>query len=422
MELELETRDLSPEEAAKVDDLLAMVGSLNEKMDQVLAKEDQEGEGDVDKKVDEDMRSAPSVLRSKSYGRRSSPIDVHDHAKRERYSVSRAASEWLNRGGLFTGVEAEVNQELTRNSPCREGQFKIPADFNKLNVRADQTTTTGTGAIPTYWQDFVEYLYPIMVGPKLGFNYMTGLASVTKLPRQTSIPTVTAVAEASPASQSNAALDNVTLTPRQLTAAVNVSRAFLKQSIIAADQYIMSTGAEAVAYQLDQWAITGSGSGAQPTGLLNNSAVTAVQVAASNAFAYTDLLAMIQAVDEANAKFDKRGWLTSPKGYQKGKSTPKLGTTFPEFCISNDGTIDSEPVVKSSQVPKTLSYTGVSSLTALIYGNWSDLIVAQFFEGVEVLVDPYSGSAKGDVNIVFYLAADTAVRHGGSFAILPNIA
>jgi hypothetical protein len=295
----------------------------------------------------------------------------------------------------------------------------MPADFNRLNQR-DLTLTTGAGSVPIYWDGFIDYLYPKMVGPQLGFKYMTGLAGVTKIPRQSSVPTVQAVAEQGAATGSQPGLDNVTLTPRTLTANVNISRKFAQQSVVAADRFVMDAGSTQVAVQLDQWAITGSGASNQPYGLLNNAAFTQLQVAASNVAAYSDVLALQQKVAEANANFgDKLKFLTSPYGHAKLQQTPKLGTTFPEFIIKDHA---GAPDIKSSQVPKNLTYSASSNLTALIYGNWEFLVVATFGNGLDVIVDPYTGSTKGDLQITFLLDADTNLMQPTAFAAIPNIA
>jgi hypothetical protein len=456
-----ETRDFTEQDQEKINGLMKQLDLVKTQLnalggdevpDDEREDDDEEGSDEEEEEDDDDdpppkpgrakKRSRfdgghPAVVRSR--GRRSSPRTVHEHARNEGYSVTRAALHFQERGRL-NGVEAEVDQELARSQP-RNGQFLIPlGDVRKLNKdqraaaladmqRRDLTLTTGVGAVPTYWEaeQFVDYLYPIMVGPLLGFKYMNGLLAATKLPRQSALPTVQAVAEEGSASGSSPSLDNVTFNPHTITANVTISRKFAMQSVISADQYVMNTGAKTIGVQMDQWAITGSGSANQPTGLLNNSAVTGIWPASggTNIVQYSDTLNLERLVAEANANFGNLAYLTSPHGWQVLEALPKIGTTYPVFVLE-DGEVNGYQAARSSQVPKTLSYTigstTYNNLTTLIFGQWDMLAVATFGDGLDVIVDPFTGSTAGSVTITFLLDMDTNVLQPGAFAYIPNIA
>ncbi|HLE57546.1 MAG TPA: phage major capsid protein, partial [Rhodothermia bacterium] len=48
------------------------------------------------------------------------------------------------------------------------------------------------------------------------------------------------------------------------------------------------------------------------------------------------------------------------------------------------------------------------------FGNWADLILG-FWSGLDIMVDPYTGSKEGTVRVVCLQDVDCAVRHGESF-------
>lgn len=438
-----ETREFGGEEQKLVDEMMAKLERLDARLaalERLAADEDEvededSDEDDVEDEEDEDegkgVKSkrnkvySPAVIRSR--GRKSADT-IERHASQEGYSIARAVGSFCKREKLI-GLEAEVDSELRRTNPypCA-GAFRMPfGDVRKLNrgyqVRADQTLTTGAGSIPTYWdaEMFIDYLYPILVGPKLGFDYMIGLAGVTKLPRQTAPPTVSAVAEEGSATGSDAPLDNVTLTPNTCTGNCTVSRKFATQSIIVADKYIMDTLAKQVGVTLDSYALNGTGSSNQPTGLFNNSAVTNYAYAPSNTLDWPTTVSLEKLVAEANADFGARAYLSSPAGWAKMRQTARIGSTFPSFIVDDNGNINGLPLVYSMQVPSTFSYSGTNNLTALAYGNWSDLIVAVFGNGLDILVDPFSGSKSGNVTITALIDMDTEVKRVGSFAICPNV-
>jgi HK97 family phage major capsid protein len=420
-----ETRELDAEAKDAIDSLMAQIADLSARIEALESLEGAEVAEDRDDeameeggKKDEErsFKNHPAVVRSRG---RVSAATVHEHAKNERYSLGKAINEWTSRERL-SGVEAEVDQELSRGG--KSGSFRMPmGDIGKLNKR-DLNLTTGTGAIPTYWEkDFIDYLYPIMVGPQLGFTYMSGLAAGTKLPRQNAVPTVAAVAESAAASGSNPTLDNVTLTAHQISANVTVSRLFIQQAVVQAESFVQNTLAKQVAVTMDSYALNGTGNTNQPTGLFNNSAVTNLVYATTNALSWADTVNLEKLVAESNANMGRRAYLTSPAVRAKLRTTVKVGT-FPVFLIDDKNQINGYDVVDSTQVPKTFSYCGTSSLSALVYGNWEELIVATFGNSsVDILVDPYTSSTKGDVVITAFLAIDTNVMHGGSFAICPNV-
>ena len=75
----------------------------------------------------------------------------------------------------------------------------------------------------------------------------------------------------------------------------------------------------------------------------------------------------------------------------------------------------------TNNVPSNLtkgSSSGVCS--AMIYGNFSDLLVGIFGE-VEVLVDPYTLSQTGVTSVRIIQALDVKVRHAESFGSIQDI-
>ncbi len=371
------------------------------------------------KEVDEERAwdRSPAIIRSR--GRKGSN-DIHSHAAVEGYSVSRAVDNFLDKGRL-SGVEAEVDQELGRTQK-RSGNFLMPyGNVQKLNERT-LNTTTGSGAVPTLWDasQFVDYLYPLMVGPKLGWNYMDGVMAGTKLPRQSGVPTVSAVAESGSASSSQPGIDNVTFMPHTLTANVSYSRRFGYTSVVGADAYINKAGARQIALSLENGALNGTGSSNQVTGLFNT-AGTGQEILAANTLAYSNIISMKKKLALANANNgNKLAWLTGPSGFAKGQTTAKIGSTYPVFIVSEDGQINGEPVAVTSQVPENLSYCGTGSLTAFCYGNWDFFNVAMFGNGLDVIIDPYTNSTSGDVTITFLMDYDVQLTQPSAFIIAAN--
>ena len=60
-----------------------------------------------------------------------------------------------------------------------------------------------------------------------------------------------------------------------------------------------------------------------------------------------------------------------------------------------------------------------TNLSAIVYGNFSDLLIGMFGQ-LEILVDPYTYFAKGTVGVRALQSIDIAVRHAESFAAMTD--
>ena len=56
----------------------------------------------------------------------------------------------------------------------------------------------------------------------------------------------------------------------------------------------------------------------------------------------------------------------------------------------------------------------------MIGGVWNQLIAA-YWSGVDILVDPYTGSSSGTVRIVALQDMDVQVRHNEAFALIVDM-
>jgi len=367
---------------------------------------------------DEAFESSPAFIRSKG---RKTETNIHEHAAREGFSVTRAI-ECVRDNRSLNGVEREVNDELNRISHrSGAGHFMVPlGNVEKLNQRANFDTGNGAaGVTPTLWDasGFVDFLYPMLAGPKLGVGYRTGMMAGTKVPRLTALPTVTAVAESGAATGSTPITDDIFYQAHALTAEVTYSYRAGYSSILDSDRLINTAGARSIAVKMETQMWNGAGSGNEATGLLNKSGTNSV-VATSNKLSYANVIAAKKAVADANANFGRMAWLTSPAGYAAGETTPKIGTTFPVFVVNDDNqTINGEPVVSTSLVPSNITVSSVANQTVLVYGNWDFAHVALFGQGLYVTVDGISGN-PGDTTIKFLMDFDVQFDWPAAFSVI----
>ena len=73
----------------------------------------------------------------------------------------------------------------------------------------------------------------------------------------------------------------------------------------------------------------------------------------------------------------------------------------------------------SNNVPSNLTKGSGTNLSAVMYGNFADLLIG-LYGTLEVLVDPYTDFAKGTTGIRALQSIDIAVRHPESFAAMQD--
>ena len=99
--------------------------------------------------------------------------------------------------------------------------------------------------------------------------------------------------------------------------------------------------------------------------------------------------------------------------------TPKIATYDASMVLEELDNFLGFPVALSNHVPSNLTKGSGTNLSAVLFGNWSDLIIAEWGV-VDLLIDPYSNSATGAVRVVAFMDCDVAVRHADSFAAIQD--
>ena len=90
------------------------------------------------------------------------------------------------------------------------------------------------------------------------------------------------------------------------------------------------------------------------------------------------------------------------------------------MLLSDKGELFGHRVIGSSLVPSNLTKGSGSSLSAMIFGNFQDLVVGEW-GALDVLFDPFSGSNTGAMRVTVFMDVDVAVRHVESFAAIQDM-
>jgi HK97 family phage major capsid protein/HK97 family phage prohead protease len=366
--------------------------------------------------------------------------DVDLNAKEQRdYSIVRAINAAITGNWSGAGLEREVSAEIERKSGRATSGFYMPHNLEMRAPYAVGASSTGGALVATNLlaSNFIEVLRNNALIMNMGPSLLTGLVGNVSLPRQTAATATYWVTEASSLTEAEATFNTVTLTPKQIGARSQYSRLALAQTTPDIEQLVRNDLAKVMALGIDLAAINGSGSSGQPTGILNTSGIGSVEMG-TNGAAFTDgasgstsgldqLISLESKLDIANALNGNLYYLTNAKVVAALK---KLKSAYGEYLwtasdgVTTTGTpggVNGYGVMRSNQVPATLTKGTGTALSALIFGNFSELLIGMW-GALEILPNPYgSGYNAGSVDIRAMQTCDIQVKHAASFAAITDI-
>ena len=351
------------------------------------------------------------------------PNEVGLNAKEQkRYSITNAIRASLTNNWSQAGFEKEVSQEIEKRSGKSARGFFVPGDVFKRDL---STLTAGAGGNmtpDTHRGDlFVDALRDSSVVQSAGATVFRGLKGDIKIPRLTTKGTVGFVAENSAVSETNQAFDQISMTERTLGGFVDLSRVLINNSDPSIEQIIRNDMTQQIGLKIDEVAFEGGGSN-EPTGITQTSGIGDVAIGTNGgAITYSATIDMIKEVAQDSALKGSLGYAVTPEVVYQMRKTPKVSSTDSVMIMDNADILNGYKVYQSSQLPKDLTKGTLSGTAhAMIFGNFQDLLIG-YYSGLDVLVDPYTGSSAGTVRLNFFTGMDVAVRHAESFSAILDI-
>jgi HK97 family phage major capsid protein len=279
----------------------------------------------------------------------------------------------------------------------------IPVDVMRRDLTVG-TATAGGNLVETELDsaNFIDLLRNASALDQAGATVLTGLSGNVNIPRQSGAATAYWVAESGSPTESQQTIDQVALTPKTCGAFTDFSRKLMIQSSIDVENMVRNDLARVLALEIDRVGLYGSGSSNQPLGLKDTTGVLSEDFAA-NTPTFAEVVALESDVSGANAL------LGSPVYVMNSAMAGSLKTATKDSgsgqFILQGGEVNGYRAVISNQVASN----------DLWFGNFSDLIIA-YFSGLDLMVDPFTGSTSGTVRVVALQDVDIAARHGASFS------
>lgn len=341
----------------------------------------------------------------------------------KRYSLLRAISR-LASGQQLDGLEKEASDACAKRNKRDPEGFFIPHDIATRSIADSQqmsagdvvralagmralnvtTPTAGGFTVGTdvLGSNLIELLRNKTMVSMMGASSLSGLTGNIAIPKVAGGATAYWLSESGSITSSDQSFGQLGLTPKRLGAATAYTKQLIAQSSISVEAFVRNDLMAVLALEKDRAAINGLGAAGEPLGLLNTTGINTVTFGAAPTWAKVVDFETEVAAD--NADYGTMGFLTTAQVRGAFKKTPKVSGQA--IFLWEGDQVNGYRAEVSQQVPSN----------RVIFANWANLILADW-DGMDVVVDPYTLAATGQVKITIQLLTDNAVRHPVSFCV-----
>ena len=277
------------------------------------------------------------------------------------------------------------------------GQIQLPVAEMRGGEPVHYTVEAdGEHVVVTDYLNILEPLKAKNVLVKAGATYLTGLKGNVQLPIASD---VNAYWEGEITSAKNGAgsFSHINMTPHRIAVEVPISKQFLIQDTLGAENLIRKLIVEKINDKLEATILSNAeASGFVPAGIFNG-------VSATTVADFTDICDLEATLEDNNFSGDFK-YIVNPKAKSALRSMIK-GTNATGM-VWEDDEIDGTPADWTTNMN---NYT-------LAYGNWSDLYIGQW-GALDLTVDPYTLAGDGQIRIIAQAWFDYKVVRDGAIVL-----
>lgn len=281
--------------------------------------------------------------------------------------------------------------EMRKSGLSFSGQIQLPVE-ERGDAVAATVATDGKEIVAT---DKLNILSPLMnksILAEAGATFLTGLVGNISIPTYTG-STCGWKGELEAADNGKGNFGSVELSPKRLTAYIDISKQFLAQDSVGAEEMLRADIVNALVSKLES-TIFGDvvGDNTKPAGIFNGAEVVA-----------PSYQAVCDAETAVKDYSGEKRFVMGPSAKSAFKQATISGTKSDLRLLLEDGEVDGYPVSDSSNVVAG----------GYAFGDFSELVVAQW-GGIDIVVDPYTLATKNAIRLVINAYFDAKVRRDGA--------
>ena len=349
-------------------------------------KDDDKDKEDMDEKDPDEKRNTKTLNKSRF------------NKMEKRFSLLKAIRDVANNQQLDAASQAVINagaEEMRKAGQPFGGQIQLPTELRDnpvhYTVEAD-----GSHVVVTDYLNILEPLKAKNVLVAAGANYLTGLVGNIQIPSMTA-ENVYWEGEITDAKNGAGAFDHINMAPRRLSAYIDISKQFLVQDSLGAENLIRKQLVEAINDKLEATILSdAAASGTVPAGIFNGITPTDITD-------YSSVCDFEAKLDENNFVGDFK-YVINPKAKAYLRSAIK-GTNATGMIMENNA-IDGTATETTTHM----------KADELAYGAWDNLYIGQW-GGIDLVVDNYTQATKGCVRLVINAFFDYKVVRNGAIVL-----
>lgn len=322
--------------------------------------------------------------------------EIKNHTKMNKeFRLIKAINDIANNRSVDATAQAVVKagaEEMRKAGVSYGGQIQLPTSELRSAITV---TAEGEDVVATEIYDILEPLRAKNVLVAAGAKFITGLVGDVQVPSM-SAGNVSWEGETVSAKDGGQTFTAVKLSPKRLTAYVDISKQFLVQDSKSAEALIRQDIINAINSKLEA-TILGSavGTTTQPAGIFNGKSKTTIA-------SFKDVCDLEAKIEDANVIGECK-YVMSNKAKAALRNMAKSAKSTE--LVMEGGAIDGTAVLNTSNVEEQ----------NVVYGDFSNLAIGQW-GSIDLLVDPYTKAADGQVRLVVNAFFDAKVLRDGAFA------
>ena len=333
----------------------------------------------------------------------------HKNKKMGKFSLIKTINDIVNNRSMSEEAQVVLNagtEEMRKAGLSYSGQIQLPVSEQRdttapAAIVAGQETY-GAEVVATDKLSILEPLRNRMVLAQAGATYLTGLVGNVSIPSYTG-SNVGWKGELVDAEDGKGTFDSIEFSPKRLTAYIDVSKQFLAQDSVGAEEMLYRDIVNAIADKLEATILgDGAGDANTPAGIFNG--------AESAEVSFANVVEMEQSLEEAKL-FGEYKFIASPAAKAKFKTTTISGQKSDLRMLMEGNEVNGYPVLTTG------------NCAGIAFGKWDELVIAQW-GSLDLIIDPYTQAKKNAVRIVVNAFFDAKPRRAEAIVkkTLPTVA
>ena len=367
---------------------------IEEEIEETTKDTDDETVTDNEETKEDEIETETEETKEEEKETKNNESKNHTKMNKE-FRLIKAINDIANNRSVDETAQAVVKagaEEMRKAGVSYGGQIQLPTSELRSAITV---TAEGEDVVATEIYDILEPLRAKNVLVAAGAKFITGLVGDVQVPSM-SAGNVTWEGETASAKDGGQTFTAVKLSPKRLTAYVDISKQFLVQDSKSAEALIRQDIINAINSKLEA-TILGSavGTTTQPAGIFNGKSKTTIA-------SFKDVCDLEAKIEDANVIGECK-YVMSNKAKAALRNMAKSAKSTE--LVMEGGAIDGTAVLNTSNVEEQ----------NVVYGDFSNLAIGQW-GSIDLLVDPYTKAADGQVRLVVNAFFDAKVLRDGAFA------